>query len=299
MAPVVAVPTRSAPVRWLVAVVVLVLSVAAACGDDDEGADSAYCEDARAVAELPDPFAAAGEDAVDPMAPDELREALESRREAVEQAADRAPEELEDDWQVVRITFDRIFAILEEADFDPEQWVERQEEIQALTQNNVLFAQAAIDIGAYDQRVCGVEPTTTTTEPLGPVEARVEQLEQTLSAKELARALELTDSAGVLELATAIEANRVDLDELERQLEEPIEGQPFAQGDDAALDALAQRCEAEGGAPCDELAETAPLNSEYERIGLTCAGTRAESVEPCVAPTDTTAAATTEAEGAS
>lgn len=51
-----------------------------------------------------------------------------------------------------------------------------------------------------------------------------------------------------------------------------VEGQPFTYGDDAELDALWDRCSAEGTAVCDELYNRSPQNSEYEAFADTCGG---------------------------
>lgn len=46
--------------------------------------------------------------------------------------------------------------------------------------------------------------------------------------------------------------------------------EPNAFGDDRVLDELWLWCEAGDGAACDELWETAPIGSGYERFGVTC-----------------------------
>lgn len=45
---------------------------------------------------------------------------------------------------------------------------------------------------------------------------------------------------------------------------------PTAYGDDPVLDGLWDRCEAGEGMACDELWERAPVDSDYERFGVTC-----------------------------
>lgn len=46
--------------------------------------------------------------------------------------------------------------------------------------------------------------------------------------------------------------------------------QPMAYGDDAALDALWDQCQAGSGLACDQLFDGAPLNSAYEEFAGTC-----------------------------
>lgn len=45
---------------------------------------------------------------------------------------------------------------------------------------------------------------------------------------------------------------------------------PIAYGDDPELDALWDQCEAGDGSACDQLWELAPVDSDYERFGVTC-----------------------------
>jgi hypothetical protein len=45
---------------------------------------------------------------------------------------------------------------------------------------------------------------------------------------------------------------------------------PDTRGDDPALDALWDSCAAGVGTACDELWESAPIGSDYERFGVTC-----------------------------
>lgn len=49
-----------------------------------------------------------------------------------------------------------------------------------------------------------------------------------------------------------------------------FEDEPFTKGDDPALDALWESCDAGDGESCDRLWEAAPVGSEYERFGVTC-----------------------------
>ncbi len=53
---------------------------------------------------------------------------------------------------------------------------------------------------------------------------------------------------------------------------------PFEYGEDAALDLLWDGCEAGDGAACDELWESAPVDSRYEEFGVTC-GNRPEILD--------------------
>lgn len=46
--------------------------------------------------------------------------------------------------------------------------------------------------------------------------------------------------------------------------------EPMAYGDDAALDALWDQCEAGSGLACDQLFDQAPIDSEYEEFAGTC-----------------------------
>jgi hypothetical protein len=45
---------------------------------------------------------------------------------------------------------------------------------------------------------------------------------------------------------------------------------PSTRGDDPGLDELWTRCEGGDGTACDELFDTAPVGSDYERFGLSC-----------------------------
>lgn len=94
-------------------------------------------------------------------------------------------------------------------------------------------------------------------------------------------------------------------------LDEPLEpdalafvDQPFTFGDDARFDRLWERCELGDGVACDDLWETAPVGSEYERFGVTC-GDRdqvvdcgVELTEETVEAIDTAAAEKAEAKAA-
>jgi len=67
--------------------------------------------------------------------------------------------------------------------------------------------------------------------------------------------------------------------------------QPKAYGDDPALDALWDQCQAGSGLACDQLFDQAPINSEYEAFAGTCGNRTQElrcadvyTVEPTVAP---------------
>lgn len=53
---------------------------------------------------------------------------------------------------------------------------------------------------------------------------------------------------------------------------------PSTFGDDPELDGLWAECEGGSGAACDQLFESAPLGSDYERFGATCGGRGAEPV---------------------
>jgi hypothetical protein len=57
-------------------------------------------------------------------------------------------------------------------------------------------------------------------------------------------------------------------------------GEPFAYGDDPALDALWDSCEAGDMASCDQLYRESPVDSEYESFGDTC-GNRQEGGDWC------------------
>ncbi|MFQ5557678.1 MAG: hypothetical protein ACE5GB_09270 [Acidimicrobiales bacterium] len=54
--------------------------------------------------------------------------------------------------------------------------------------------------------------------------------------------------------------------------------EPAAYGDDPDLDALYDECAAGDSAACDELYLTSPIESEYERFGLTCGDTVASEI---------------------
>lgn len=53
---------------------------------------------------------------------------------------------------------------------------------------------------------------------------------------------------------------------------------PHSLGDDAGLDRLWLECEDGSGAACDVLFEQAPVDSDYERFGLSC-GDRPEILD--------------------
>ena len=77
-------------------------------------------------------------------------------------------------------------------------------------------------------------------------------------------------------------------------LDEPLEpdalaftDQPFTFGDDVRFDRLWERCEAGDGEACNDLWETAPVGSDYERFGVTC-GDRVQVVDCGVELTEET-----------
>ena len=65
--------------------------------------------------------------------------------------------------------------------------------------------------------------------------------------------------------------------EVEPVADEPVAGGSY--GDDPAMDALWDACEAGEGAACDELYWTSPVDSEYEAFGNYC-GNRFETAPP-------------------
>lgn len=66
--------------------------------------------------------------------------------------------------------------------------------------------------------------------------------------------------------------------------------QPRTYGDDAALDALWDQCQAGSGLACDQLFDQAPIGSDYEQFAGTC-GNRTQELRCADVYTTTTAAA--------
>jgi hypothetical protein len=159
----------------------LVLGVAA-CGDDDDDngggaaaedagsedatteegssdnasggdSDSEWCELARDVEAQDDLFSD-----VDFTDPEAMRAAFSEATEVLEEAADKAPDEISDDVNLSLDTFREYLAVLEEADYDilnidPTEFEQIGAEAEPAGQR----------ISAYNERVCGIVSTDTET----------------------------------------------------------------------------------------------------------------------------------------
>lgn len=107
------------------ALMLALVMVAAACGDDDGGSTfgsgggdgdlEAFCDFAQEQADL-DQAVNGGE--VNIFEPDAFREAFEELFELTERALDVAPEEIRDDFELVRDQLTDVRDLLEEADYD-------------------------------------------------------------------------------------------------------------------------------------------------------------------------------------
>ena len=80
----------------------------------------------------------------------------------------------------------------------------------------------------------------------------------------------LREGDGQSELIAACESAEEMLNAPEEVPEEIAFVGPLTYGDDPELDALWDQCEAGEGSACDQLWELAPVDSEYERFGITC-----------------------------
>jgi hypothetical protein len=124
--------------------------------DDSSGgdSDSEWCQLARDVQAQDDLFSD-----VDFTDPEAMRTAFENATEVLEDAADSAPEEIQDDVNTSLDAFRQYIEVLEEANFDITQI-----DTASFDEIGADAEEAGARIDAYNERVCGLaddDPVTT------------------------------------------------------------------------------------------------------------------------------------------
>lgn len=159
--------TRPAALGLVLAGALLSGALLAGCGDDDaeladaagptttevpdfEGdADSAFCRVSRE---------SAGEPVLDPFAPelgpDEVRVRFESLAARFDRFTDVAPVPLEDDLVLLDRRFDRLGAVLADADWEFPNLVGSGEDLSVF--DDPALADVAERLSAYQSQVCGL-----------------------------------------------------------------------------------------------------------------------------------------------
>jgi hypothetical protein len=149
--------------RWIALVLALTL-VAAACGGDDDGGTfaggggegdlEAFCDFAQEQEDL-DQAVNGGE--VNIFEPDEFRAAFEELFDLTGQALDVAPEEIRDDFELVRGELETVRDLLEEADYDltavDEAAMEESPEQEAASDRIEAFIEAECGIVDSDEEL--------------------------------------------------------------------------------------------------------------------------------------------------
>lgn len=268
---------------WTIGAAVVLAMVAGvtvfvAVSDDDEAADSgpangqsddepssveAYCAVARervAVTELLDPLS------IDLGDPDELRSRIEAARAALAEAVDAAPESLSDDYDVVFESFNEVFTLFEESDFDFELLAESfdADELAArIDAERVQQAEQAIE--AFEARSCVDAPPPS----IADATEVAELIRDTFSDDELEIAFRFVGVETIEELTAAILDGSVTLSDLDTAMRSALD-QPYDFGDSPELDVLWTTCESGDIIACDALYEVAPNNSRYARFAATC-----------------------------
>ena len=123
--------------------------------DDSSGgdSDSEWCQLARDVQAQDDLF---GD--VDFTDPEAMRSAFEEATDVLEDAADAAPEEIQDDVNTSLDAFREYIDVLEEADYDFTQI-----DTAAFDEIGAEAEEAGARIDAYNERVCGITDTDPVT----------------------------------------------------------------------------------------------------------------------------------------
>jgi hypothetical protein len=99
----------------------------------------------------------------------------------------------------------------------------------------------------------------------------VDLLVRAVPESRLGPILQLTGTSSLAALRRAADEGRVEVDAALAQAASDLLAVD-GPGDDAALDRLVERCQADDLAACDTLWFQAPIGSEYETIGATCGG---------------------------